>query len=52
MYAWFARGNIFLKAITLWDASMALLSWEEGVKMCKRCSTPCKFHTEIRIDDK
>jgi hypothetical protein len=46
------RGNIFLKAITLWDVSMALSSWDEGLKMCKRCLTPCKFHTEIRIDDK
>jgi len=41
-----------LKAFTLWDASMALSSWEEGLKMCKRYLTPCKFHTEIGIDDK
>jgi hypothetical protein len=45
------RGDIFLKAVTLWDASMALSSWEEGLVMCKRCLTPCKFHTKIRIDD-
>jgi hypothetical protein len=46
------RGDIFLKAITLWDSSMALSSWEEGLMMCKRCLTPCKFHAEIRIDDR
>jgi hypothetical protein len=29
-----------------------LSSWEEGLMMCKRCLTPCKFHAEIRIDDR
>jgi hypothetical protein len=29
------RSNIFLKAVTLWDASMALSSWEEGLR-CAR----------------